>query len=201
MSHFTLHQHSFSGHSHRVALMLSLLGLPYNEVVVDLAKGEQKSASFLALNPLGQVPVLQDGDNVITDSNAILIYLATRYDPNRSWLPTAPLTQAKVQGFLSLTAGLLLDGPGALRLKTMFGAAIDESRAQQKTAQLLSYLERLLQQADWLVGDKVTIADVAMYSYIKLAPQGGVDLTPFGAVQSWLQRIEALPGYIAPACL
>lgn len=201
MSYFTLHQHPFSGHSHRVALMLSLLGLPYNEVVVDLAKGEQKSAPFLALNPLGQVPVLQDEDNVITDSNAILIYLATRYDPNRSWLPTAPLTQAKVQGFLSLTAGLLLDGPGALRLKAMFGAAIDESRAQQKTAQLLSYLERLLQQADWLVGDKVTIADVAMYSYIKLAPQGGVDLTPFGAVQSWLQRIEALPGYIAPACL
>lgn len=80
-----LYRHPLSGHSHRVELFLSLLGVPFELVEVDLTKGAHKEPAFLALNPLGQVPVLEDGDLVLADSNAILVYLALSYDRARRW--------------------------------------------------------------------------------------------------------------------
>jgi glutathione S-transferase len=79
-SKIRLHGFFLSGHTHRAELFLSLLGLPYERIEVDLAKGAHKKPDFLALNPFGQVPVLEDGDAVVSDSNAILVYLALRYD-------------------------------------------------------------------------------------------------------------------------
>ena len=79
----TLHRMALSGHCHRVELFLSLLGVPYRLVDVDLAKGEHKKPEFLAMNPFGQVPVLQDGDVTLGDSNAILVYLEAKYAPGQ----------------------------------------------------------------------------------------------------------------------
>src|SRR5439155_15536458 len=97
-----LHRYALSGHAHRAELLLSLLGLPFEKIEVDLARGEQKTPQFLALNPFGQVPVIEDGEVVVADSNAILTYLALRYDPSGRWLPRDPLGAAKVQRWLSV---------------------------------------------------------------------------------------------------
>jgi len=78
-----LHRVLLSGHSHRVALFLSLLGLPYEPIDVDFAGGEHQRAPFLRINRFGQVPVIQDGDVTLADSNAILVYLAGRYGQGR----------------------------------------------------------------------------------------------------------------------
>jgi glutathione S-transferase len=80
-----VHRHPISGHCHRVELMLSLLGLPFERVEVDLLKGAQKQPAFLAKNALGQVPVIEDGAFLLADSNAILVYLATKYDSAGRW--------------------------------------------------------------------------------------------------------------------
>lgn len=88
-----------SGHAHRIELMLSLLNLPTELVFVDLAKGAHKQPDFLALNPFGQVPVIDDNGTVIADSNAILVYLAKKYD-NGTWLPEEPAAAARVQRWL-----------------------------------------------------------------------------------------------------
>ena len=77
-----IHGFPLSGHSHRVQLFASLTGIPHENVLVDLAAGEHKTPEFLALNPAGQVPVLEDGEVVLSDSNAILVYLARRYAPD-----------------------------------------------------------------------------------------------------------------------
>ena len=111
-----LHRFVLSGHSHRVELFLSLLGLPMTLVDVDLPGGEQKSAAHQALHPFCQVPVMQDGDVTIWDSNAILVYLATRYG-NEHWLPRDPAGAAAVQAWLSIAAGQLAFGPAAARLR------------------------------------------------------------------------------------
>jgi len=103
-----------SGHAHRIELMLSLLNLPTELVFVDLAKGEHKQPAFLALNPFGQVPVIDDNGTVIADSNAILVYLAKKYD-NGTWLPEEPEAAARVQRWLSVAAGPLAFGPAADR--------------------------------------------------------------------------------------
>ena len=97
MNTIKLYRHALSGHAHRAQLLLSLLGVEAELVDVDLAAGEHKQADFLAKNRFGQVPVLQDGDTVIADSNAILVYLASRYDADKTWLPADPVAAAEVQ--------------------------------------------------------------------------------------------------------
>src|SRR5262245_47792256 len=99
------HGFPLSGHSHRVELMLSLLGVRFERIDVDLFGGAHKQPAFLAKNPFGQIPVLEDGEVTLADSNAILVYLASRYDRERRWLPQDPIAAAQVQRWLSVAAG------------------------------------------------------------------------------------------------
>lgn len=190
-----LHQHPLSGHCHRVALFLNLLGLPYQTVEVDLLRGDQKSAAFLALNPFAQVPVIEDGNTVLADSNAILVYLATRYDSG-NWLPKAPEPAARVQRWLSTAAGQLVNGPAIARISNVFGreAALDQCIAIAN--QLFAVMDNELAEREWLAIERPTLADVAMYSYTAHAPEGDISLEPYPHVRAWLARIEALPGFI-----
>ncbi|MDH3991463.1 MAG: glutathione S-transferase [Gammaproteobacteria bacterium] len=196
MSNIKLYRHALSGHSHRAQLLLSLLGLNAELVDVDLAAGEHKQAEFLARNRFGQVPVLEDGDTVIADSNAILVYLAERYDASNSWLPVDPVAAAEVQRFLSTAAGQVAFGPAAARLVNVFGAALDHKRAIEVAHTVLGVLESHLDGRDWLVGNNPTIADVANYAYIAHAPEGDVTLDNYPNVRIWLGRIETLPGFV-----
>lgn len=177
--------------------MLSLLSIPFERVEVDLLKREQKQPGFLSKNALGQVPVLEDGEVCLADSNAILVYLALRYDPSGRWLPREPLAAANVQRWLSLAAGELVRGPGDLRRAALLKAPIDQAAAERTTQDLLGLLEATLAGQEFLVGAVATLADVALYSYTALAPEGGVSLEPFPALRTWHARMEALPGFIA----
>lgn len=191
-----LYRHELSGHSHRVELFLSLLNLEFERIDVDLAGGEHKRDEFLALNPFGQVPVLVDGDTVISDSNAILVYLADTYDADVTWLPANALVRADVQRWLSVAAGQVAYGPAAARLVTVFGAAIDHDRAKTIAEAVLGTIDGQLAEGRFLAGSEVTIADLANYAYIAHAPEGGVSLAPYANVRAWLARIESLPGFV-----
>jgi len=196
MSNIKLYRHPLSGHSHRAQLLLSLLGLDAELVDVDLVAGEHKQDAFLGMNRFGQVPVLADGDSVIADSNAILVYLAARYDAARSWLPADPAAAAEVQRFLSIAAGAVAYGPAAARLVNVFNAALDHQQAIETAHNLLRVVELHLDGRDWLAGDQPTIADLANYAYIAHAPEGDIALADYPNLQAWLARIEALPGFV-----
>lgn len=196
MSTIKLHGFPLSGHSHRVELMLSLLGLDAEIITVDLGNGAHKTAEFLQKNSFGQVPVLEDGDFVLSDSNAIISYLATQYDSARSWLPVNAVSAAQVQRYLSIAAGLVAFGPAAARLANVFGASIDKEKVIASAHALLTTLNTELEGRQWLVGDQPTIADVANYSYIAHAPEGDVSLENYSHVNAWLKRIENLPRFI-----
>ena len=101
----TLYRYTLSGHAHKAQLMLSLLGLPHRLVDIDLLRGEQKAADFIARNLFAQVPVIEDGDFTLADSNAILVYLALQYDAERRWLPADVRVQAEVHRWLGASAG------------------------------------------------------------------------------------------------
>ncbi|AZD11493.1 Glutathione S-transferase [Pseudomonas chlororaphis] len=184
-----------SGHAHRVELMLSLLGLPFESIIVDLAKGEHKQADFLALNAFGQVPVIDDQGVVLADSNAILVYLARKYGQGR-WLPEDPLGAARVQRWLSVAAGPIAFGPAVARLITVFGAQRNAEEAIARSHALLKVVEQELTASPYLAGSEPTIADIAGYSYIAHAPEGNVSLADYPQVRAWLARIEALPGFV-----
>ncbi|HBK50970.1 MAG TPA: glutathione S-transferase [Pseudomonas sp.] len=184
-----------SGHAHRIELMLSLLNLPTELVFVDLAKGAHKQPDFLALNPFGQVPVIDDNGTVIADSNAILVYLAKKYD-NGAWLPEEPAAAARVQRWLSVAAGPLAFGPAAARLVTVFGASFNTDEVISRAHTLLKVIDAELAKTPFLAGSTPTIADIANYSYIAHAPEGNVSLEPYANVRNWLARIEALPRFV-----
>ncbi|MBB2497055.1 glutathione S-transferase family protein [Aquipseudomonas ullengensis] len=190
-----LYRHPLSGHAHRVELLLSLLQLPTELVFVDLAKGAHKQAEFLALNPFGQVPVIDDNGTVVIDSNAILVYLAKKYGDGR-WLSDEPLAAARVQRWLSVAAGQVAFGPAAARLITVFGAAFNAEEVINRAHALFKVMETELASSPYLAGPAPTIADVANYTYIAHAPEGNVSLEAYPNVRAWLQRIEALPGFV-----
>jgi len=191
-----LHRHPLSGHAHRVELMLSLLHLPFELAEVDLAARAHKAPEFLAKNPFGQVPVIEDGDLTLADSNAILVYLATRYDESGRWLPRDAVAAAQVQRWLSVAAGQLVSGPASARLVKVFGAKLDHERCKTIAEQLFAVLDRHLAGSAFLVGAAPTIADVALYSYTAHAPEGGVPLDAYPNIRAWLARVEALPGFV-----
>ncbi|WP_425332554.1 glutathione S-transferase family protein [Candidatus Rhodoblastus alkanivorans] len=190
-----LHGFDKSGHSHRAELMLRLLDLPFDFHQVDLAGGEQRSEAFLTLNPFATVPVIEDDGFVLADSCAILVYLATKYDPDGSWLPRDAEGAARVQRWLSVAQGPVFNGPCRARLVTVFGADFDHALARATAEKLFATLDSVLADKTFLVNERPTIADVALYSYIAHAPEGGVALDPHRHIVAWLKRIEGLPGF------
>jgi glutathione S-transferase len=185
-----------SGHGHRVKLFLTLLDLPFEVVELDMKAGENRKPAYLALNPFGQVPTIQDGDITLFDSNAILVYLAKRYG-DASWLPEDPLGAAAVQRWLSLAAGQIAYGPCTARLVTVFGAPHDHDTAKKLAVKLFDVLDGELAHKPFAAGNQVTIADIAAHTYIAHAPEGGVSLDPYPNIRAWLRRVEALPRFVA----
>ncbi|MEM5433815.1 glutathione S-transferase [Paraburkholderia diazotrophica] len=185
-----------SGHGHRVKLFLTLLDLPFEVIELDMRAGDNRKPEYLALNPFGQVPTIQDGDVTLFDSNAILVYLAKRYG-DASWLPDDPHGAAAVQRWLSLAAGQIAYGPCAARLVTVFGAPLDHETAKRIAAKLFDVIDRELATKPFAAGEHVTIADIAAHTYIAHAPEGGVSLDPYPHIRAWLRRVEALPRFVA----
>jgi glutathione S-transferase len=188
-----IHHFPKSGHAHRALVFAKLAGIAHETVPVDLAAGANKSPEFLAMNPNGQVPVLEDDGVIVSDSNAILVYLARTYAPD--WIPDTALGEANVQRWLTLAAGEIAFGSCAARLITVFGAPLDADFAAETAAKAMQKLEQGLEGREWLVGDRPTIADVASYSYTAHAPEGNVSLDPYPNVRAWIARFEALPGF------
>jgi len=192
----TLHGTKLSGHAHRVELLLRMLGLPY--AYRDAPAAVRGTPAFLALNPLGQIPVLEDGGLVLADSNAILVYLAKRYDPDRHWLPKVPEAAAAVQRWLSIAAGELSFGPAAARAITLGNMRPDADpvRAKAIAGRLLAFMDgHLAAPRAFLAAGHPTVADLACYGYVAHAPEGGIALDPYPAVRAWLGRVEALPRF------
>jgi glutathione S-transferase len=193
-----------SGHAHRVEAFLVLLGLPYRYVEAPAAV--RQSAEFRRLNSLGQIPVLVDsdgnsegnsdgdGDLVLADSNAILVYLARRYAPDSQWLPTDPVGAARVQRWLSIAAGEVMYGPATCRMAALWGRAPgDPVRGEDIAARLLAFMNDHLDGRAFLAAEHPTLADLALYAYVAHAPEGRISLEPYPAVRAWISRLEAMP--------
>jgi len=202
-STMTVHGTALSGHTHRVENFLTMLELPYQ--LVDTPAARRRTPEFLALNPLAQIPVLQDGEVTLADSNAILVYLARRYAVGSAWLPDEPIAAARVQRWLSIAAGELKFGPAAARATLVWNLPGSLADAHALAARLLRFTNDHLATRRFLAADHATIADISCYPYIARAPEGQVALDEYGHVRDWLARVEALPRFkpmpIAPVPL
>lgn len=184
-----------SGNCYKVRLFAALTNIPLDIVPVDFMGGEHKRAPLIDLNPLGELPILDDAPVVLRDSQAILVYLASKY-ADESWLPRDPAGMGEVMQWLSTSANEIQNGPGAARLVDKFGYAIDKADAVKRADNILPVIEAHLAKHQWLALDRPTIADCAVMPYVALAPEGGIPLQPYPNIRAWIARIKALPGFI-----
>ena len=191
----TLYGAPLSGNAYKARLLLALLGLEFEETVVNLPTGENRAGSFLALNPRGQIPTLVDGEVTVWDSQAILVYLARRY--GEAWLPVEPAPMAEVMQWLAVAENELLFGLARARAVRFFGRDFDLASCQAYGHAGLKVLEQRLAEHEWLAAGRPTIADVACMPYAALSHMGDIPLDDYPAVRAWIERVRALPGFIA----
>lgn len=195
MTQRRLYSHPLSGNAHKVRLMLNELSLPYELIDLDLLKGEQRGDAFLKVNPLGQVPVLSDGDVTLRDSHAILVYLARKYN-GHAWFPDDAESMGRIMQWISFSANEIFHGPFAARIYYQFGIKLDIGLAHERSLQVLKILDQHLSTQSWLELDRPTIADIACFPYVALSREGKIQLDDFTQVLAWIERIKALPCYL-----
>lgn len=190
-----LYDLDLSGNCYKVRLFLALIRQPYELVAVDFLGGAHKKPPLSALNPFGEIPILVDGDIVLRDSQAILIYLARKYGGD-AWLPTEAAAMARVAEWLMVAENEVARGPNDARLHDKFGVQLDHAAAVLKSERLLDIFEQHLSTRTWLVLDHPTIADIACYPYLALGHEGRVPVGSRPGIARWMARIAALPHYV-----
>ena len=197
-----LHSAPRSGNSYKVRLLLGLLGTRCEVVDYDTKGGETHAAGFLKnINPDGKVPVLElEEGTMLPESGAILYYLAE----DTPYLPEEKLDRAKVLRWMFFEQYSLLLNLSRPRLWRMRGfemtaqKGVELEQLFEQGYRALGVMERHLGGREFFVGENPTIADVALYAYPRLCPEGGYELEDFPAVRAWLERIATLPGFVTP---
>ena len=194
----TLCDYILSAECYQVRLLLSMLALKYDAVKVNIHPGqEHREAAFLALNPLGCIPVLSDGDNVFRQPGAILTYLALTHDPARRWYPADAAVASRVQHWVGFDVSAL----SAARMANLTGREGDPAAFRQAGEAALAVLEDHLAACavagqDWIAADHATIADLALFPTVAMAPEGGFSLDTAPYIWRWVERVKRLPGFI-----
>jgi glutathione S-transferase len=184
-----------SGNSHKVRVLCSILNVPCEEIYIDPKRFEHKQRPIVDMNPRGQVPVMEIEGKIFWDSTAHLTYIARKYG-GEQWLPVEPLAMAEVMQWMALAQNEIYFGLQWARGFFVYGKKGDLNEYQSHGRKALEMLARQLKDHEWLALDRPTIADIACYPYTKRAPEGGLTLAPYPAVERWVARCEAIPGWI-----
>jgi glutathione S-transferase len=199
---FTLHDYVLSGNCYKVRLFAQLLGVSYTVKPVDFHPGKaHKTLGFLALNPHGTLPVLESNDIVLTDSSAMLVWIAQQFDTNHTWWPINDAhSLALTVQWLGFSAKLT-ESIGHLRLHTMLNRPADAVTLHALSTTNLQELENHLceqsiRRQAYLTGKYPTIADIACFAYAALSPDAGIEHTLYPGIRGWLHRIRCLEGFL-----
>jgi len=186
-----------SGNGYKVRLLLTQLGLPFERVELDILKSETRTAAFLEKNPNGRIPLLElDNGELLAESDAILFYLAD----GTAFLPSDRFARARILQWMFFEQYSHEPNIATLRF-WMHSELTEERRTMLDGKRKLGYaaldvMEQHLRGRTFFVGARYSIADIALYAYTHVAPEGGFDLSGFPTVRSWLNRVRAQPRHI-----
>jgi glutathione S-transferase len=195
-----LHDNLSSGNGYKVRLLLAQLGIPYERIEYDIDRGETRTPEFLEnVNANGRVPVLETDDGeLLTESNAILCYLAE----GTPFLPAARMARARVLEWMFFEQYSHEPNIATPRYWITHRVEMTEERrlalpSKRKLGhEALGVVEGHLAGREFFVGDRYSVADIALYAYTHVAPEGGFDLGGYPAVRAWLRRVAARPGHV-----
>jgi len=201
VTELTLHDFELDDQCYKVRLLLGALDRPYDKVAVDVHPGgEQRSARYLRLNPLGELPILTEADLVLCGAQAILTYLARKYDAARIWLPEEPDTFGRIMQWLAF-AGSDLQAASVARHHALFETEADETKVHSAARRAFRLMEdhmtkQRFEDELWFVGNAATIADIALFPAIALSRDFGVDHDEYPALRRWMGRMRTIPRFI-----
>jgi glutathione S-transferase len=199
-----LYDYDLSGNCYKVRLLLNILGLKYEKENIEFYPSlAHREPEFLEINPLGQLPVLDDGDYRLRDAQAILCYLAAKYDDSGAWYPTAqPDLLGEVAQWLAFAENLTATASAA-RLQLGMFFDIDGDAARAGAHKLFRVLDEHLwfrenAGLNWLASaDHPTIADIACFPYVMLSEEGGISREEYPAIRRWTDRVKTIEGFIS----
>ncbi|MEH2025770.1 glutathione S-transferase family protein [Nostoc sp.] len=196
-----LHLYDFlpSGHGYKIRLLLTQLGMPFERIELNILKGETRTPEFLSKNPNGKIPVLEiEPGKYLAESNAILVYLSegTEFLPYDRFLRAQVLQwlcfeQYSHEPFIATSRFWI----SILDKTEEYSEAIKQKRQLGYAA--LNLMDKHLTSQAFFVGERYTIADIALFAYTHVADEGGFDLTQFPAIQAWIERVKTQPRYIS----
>lgn len=202
MPALVLHEYADSGNCYKIRLTAALLGTPIERRQYDILKGETRTPEFLAgVNANGRIPVLQVGDRFLPESNAAIVYLAD----GSSLIPDDRFDRADMFRWMFFEQYSHEPNVATLRFwRAILGEdALGDAQREMIPAKraagdaALAVMERHLKDgAGYFVGDRLTLADIALYAYTHVADEGGFDLPAFPAVSAWLDRVAHTPGHV-----
>jgi glutathione S-transferase len=196
ITRLTLYGDSISGNCMKPKWTADLLGIPYDWVEVDILQGGTRTEDFLALNPAGQVPLARWPDGrALPQSNAIMLYLAEQ--AGSELVPADPFRKAQMMSWLFWEQYSHETAIAVRRFHKHYLKTPDDQIDPQllaKGRRALGVMELQLTYTDWLVGDAMTLADIALVAYTRVAHEGGFDLSEFPSVERWVSRTEAALG-------
>ena len=184
-----------SANCYKVRLLLAQLYRPYERILVDIFGGETLTDEYAAVNPARATPVLQLADgSYLPESGAILAHLAE----DTAFMPADPVERAQVLRWLLFEQTGVMTPIGGLRFRLLTGRITAEAAERRRPLAFaaLEVLERHLDRHDFFVGDRYSVADIAIYGYTHVAGEAGVDLADFPAVQAWCARVAAQDDYV-----
>ncbi len=190
-----LYDFELSGSCYKIRLLLNMLDLKCELKNVDFVNKEHKSDAYLALNPFGEIPIFEDGDLRLRDAQAILVYLAKKYDTSGQWFPDDAASMGRIAQWLSTGGGEIMIAAGA-RLVKILNYPLDLEKLQAGAHRVFKIMNAHLADRQWLELGHPTIADIACFPYTAMAGEGGIDLTPYPHILAWIGRVKRLPGFI-----
>ena len=198
-----LYDYVLSVNCYKQRLMLSILDVPHELIDIDFYPGwEHKGAAFKKINPLGHIPVIDDGGYVMWDAHAILVYLAAEYDPAGTWYPVRdPRVLGEVASWLLFAEGTT-NTASAARLHVNLGYDFDLEACQAGAHRLFRVLDghlwfREQEGLDWVASAEApTIADIALFPDVVLSEEGGISRDDYPALRRWTERVQRLPGFV-----
>jgi glutathione S-transferase len=190
-----LHDFELSGSCYKVRLLMSILGVEYQPIKVDFINKEHKSEKFMSLNAFGEIPVFEEDGLLLRDAQAIMVYLAKKYDKSGKWYPDNPESMGKIQQWLSTGGGEVMNAAGA-RLVKILNYQLDLPKLQAGANRVFKIMDNHLATRQWLALDNPTIGDISCFPYTAMAGEGGIDLAPYPNVRKWIDRMRQLPRFI-----
>ena len=191
----TLYDFELSGSCYKIRTLLNILGVDYASVAVDFINKEHKNEKYTALNAFGELPILDEDGLILRDAQAIMVYLAKKYDKSGQWYPDNAEAMGRIGQWLSTGGGEVMNSAGA-RLVKILNYDMDLGKLQAGAHRVFKIMDAHLATREFLELGHPTIGDLACFPYTAMAGEGGIDLSVYPNILAWIERMKRIPGFI-----